>query len=98
LGIILLNISWAILLPYQFAQTTSSDPTGKLKVVVPALVGISAGVGVATVGQLFDGNYKVAFIVTIVAILLSAVAFVYSNIAGRRLEQKIKVIQHEAMA
>ncbi len=98
LGIILLNISWAILLPYQFAQTTSSDPTGKLKVVVPALVGISAGVGVATVGQLFDGNYKVAFVVTIVAILLSAVAFAYSNIAGRRLEKKIKVVHHEALA
>jgi len=98
MGVILLNISWAILLPYQFAQTTSSDPTGKLKVVVPASVGLSAGAGVAIVGQLFDGDFNLAFAVTVVAVIVSAVAFVYSNIAGRKLEAKIDSIQTAVVA
>jgi len=98
MGIVLLQISWTMLLPYQFAQTTSSDPTGKLKVVVPALVGLSAALGVATVGQLFDGDFNLAFVVTVVAILVSAVAFVFSNIAGRNLENKIDSIQQAQAA
>ncbi len=78
-GIVLLELGWAVMLPYLFAQIADSDPTGKIVVIVPPVVGLSMAAGVSTVGQLFDGNYNLAYMATVGALLVGAALFLYSN-------------------